>query len=307
VASLDLELGTVFGIIARFFLALASLIAVYAMVQLAYPPAWDVAWMLHANIGSIGPPLPFLFRPFSTLNAPGPFADFLVSAILFNMPRFRQLTPAALFQVAICGAALVLTLVRSNWIALALGVACFLTLSPNRRANFASFGVVATSLLGITLALHSILGSNSLSGGSLGTRFLSLTQLESDKSYVERASYLGEPLIEAVRNPQGSGLGTLGMAAKLGAAATPKAFDNGYIARLTEMGWFGTVCYLLATFGALALVLGRRRDGPPGIVPAIAAVQFTLIALDVSSDHHSAFAGVVFWLSLALVRREPRV
>jgi len=72
------------------------------------------------------------------------------------------------------------------------------------------------------------------------------------------------------------------------------------------MGWFGSACYLLVTFGALAFVLSRRTTAGSGVVAAVAAIQLALIAADVSWDSHSALCGVVFWLSLGLVsRREP--
>jgi hypothetical protein len=299
VASLDIERSALFEIVTRFLLALATPLALYAMFQLAYPPAWDVAWMRQVRLGSIGLPLPFVFRPFSTLNAPAVFADFLVATILLNLPRLRNASALTLLQVALCGAALALSMMRSGWVALAVGIICFLGLSANRLANLTTFSLVLVFFTALTTGASSF-------GGGLGARLSTFTKLDSDVSYVERAHYYGEPLFEAAGTPQGAGLGVVGTAAKLGPTGSAYAFDNGYIARLTEMGWFGSACYLLVTFGALAFVLSRRTTAGSGVVAAVAAIQLALIAADVSWDSHSALCGVVFWLSLGLVsRREP--
>jgi hypothetical protein len=304
VASLDVERAALFERVATFLLWLATPLALYAMLQLAYPPAWDVAWMRAAHIVSIGVPLPFQFRPFSTLNGPGTFADFLVAALLLNLPRLRKPNTLLVVQLTLCAGALALTMVRADWLALALGVAAYLILSPHRLRNLSVFVVVVGAFWALSAALPALLGSSEFDGG-LGARLATLTNLQGDASFNERVQYYGEPLAAAAETPQGAGLGVLGTAAKLGARGSTKDFDNGYIARFTEMGWFGTACYLAATLGALGFTLARRGTFAPGIVAAVAAVQLALIALDVSSDHHSALSGVVFWLSLALLTRKP--
>jgi hypothetical protein len=307
VASLDIDRAVLARTIARFLLVLAMPLSFYAMAQLAQPPAWDVAWMRNANLVSIGIPLPFQFRVFSTLNSPGLFADFLVITILFNLPLLRKPRPLQLLAVAICAAGLALTMVRSDWLALVLGIGAYLALSPNRLATFTRFGVSLLAILALGSALPAIVDASSFAE-PLGSRLSTFASLGSDTSYLDRSNYLGAPLSDALHTPQGSGLGVLGTAAKLTDRGTTKDFDNGYIARLTEMGWFGTACYLLATLGAFAFVVGRRSAGLAGVVPAVAAVQLALIGLDFSSDHHSALSGVFFWLSLALVtRREADV
>jgi hypothetical protein len=300
VASQRVDRENLFDAIARFLIVLATPISLYALIQFALAPAWDVAWMEHVRMTSIGLPAPYQFRPFSTLNSPGTFADFLLAVILFNLPRLRERRPVLMVQIALCSAALALTLVRSDWIALAVGVACFLALSPNRRSNLFAFTFAAAAVISLTLALPSLLGSTSF-GATLSTRLSSFGELGVDASYAERAGYYGAPLVEAALTPQGSGLGVIGTAAKLGDTGTTRYFDNGYIARLTEMGWFGTACYLAGTFGALAFVLSLRRTGPASIVAAVAGIQLALLFSDASSDHHLALSGLIFWLSLALV------
>ena len=191
---------------------------------------------------------------------------------------------------------------RADWLTLALGIACYFALSPNRSQNLMALGAAVLAFILVTTTLPNVLGADNL-GTGLIARLSTLTELDSDTSYLVRAQYYGEPLAEAAQNPAGTGLGVIGTAAKLGDKGRTKDFDNGYVARLTEMGWFGTACYLAATFGAFALVIARRSARPAPIVAAVAAVQLALIASDLSSDHHLALNGVFFWLSLAFVAR----
>ena len=88
--SVDVPTSVLFDKISGFLLVLAVPVALYGAFQYVALPAWDQAWMRHASITSIGLPQPFLLRPFSTLNGPGPFADFLVAVLLLNLPRDRE-------------------------------------------------------------------------------------------------------------------------------------------------------------------------------------------------------------------------
>jgi len=60
-------------------------------------------------------PLPFAMRVFSTLNSPGPAADFFALTMLLTLPllRLRNIWTWPLF--AALGAALLLTLIREAW------------------------------------------------------------------------------------------------------------------------------------------------------------------------------------------------
>ena len=61
--------------------------------------------------------------------------------------------------------------------------------------------------------------------------------------------------------------------------------------------------------GASDAQKAAQRDGAVAFLAALLPrdpVQVMLAALDVSSDHHNAFAGVIFWLVIGLIlgRRE---
>ncbi len=290
---------------------IATVLSFYAAVQFAILPAWDSSWMRNANITSIGTPIPFGFRVFSTLNAPAPFADFLVCALLLNLPRLKSPRPLLLFQFALSLGALALTQVRADWIALVLGIACYLLFTPQRMRTLTVLGGVLLAFGSVGAVAPLALGDTQI-GTTISDRLGTLTNLSGDVSYNERAQYLAGPLTWALQDPVGSGLGVLGTAAKLSDTARTRDFDNGYIARLTEMGWFGSACYFGTIAFAFGFALWRRaralRAGDPdsaAFAAATAALGLALIALDTSSDHHNALSGLFFWLSLALVARTP--
>lgn len=308
VATLDMPLEVLYERIAGILLWLSTPLCVYAAFQFVAPPPWDVSWMLHAGVASIGEPYPFQLRPFSTLNGPGVFADFLDITIVFNLPRLiASRSVLRHVQLALCVAALALTMVRTGWIGIAAGVLTYILLTPRRARNLAVLGSVAVVGAIVILNASSLLGS-AQAGNSIAARFSSLSNLNDDYSFVDRQRYFGGLLVDAMERPLGQGLGVVGTAAKLGSGGGVKDFDNGLIARFTEMGYFGMTCYLLTLAGMMALALHawreftvRRIPGLAAIAAAVVAMQVMLLVLDVSSDHHNALAGIAFWMSAALL------
>jgi hypothetical protein len=59
-----------------------AVIGLYGIVQFVLLLPWDSNWMTESGLASIGAPYPFLVRVFSTLNTPGPFAQFVGAASL---------------------------------------------------------------------------------------------------------------------------------------------------------------------------------------------------------------------------------
>ena len=226
--------------------------------------------------------------------------------MLLNLPRLGRLKPVQIGALTLMVGVLALTAVRSAWLAFAVGVFAYILMSPRRGRNIMVFAGVG--ILGALLIFNAsnLLGS-AQAGNNLLQCFSTLTNLSNDQSYTDRQQYLGTTLLTALEQPLGLGLGVVGTATKLTSGGTTD-FDNGYVARLVEMGYFGTVCYL-ATIGAglfyafqywrIASRVGRHVDA--SIAASLFAVQVALAGLDVSSDHHGNFSGVIFWMTLALV------
>jgi hypothetical protein len=292
--------------IASFALKLSVPIALYAFYQYVAPPPWDLFWLEQTHLVSVGIAEAFGFRPFGTLNAPGPFADFLVFILILNLPRVRGAKVWRGFAIALDVAALAMTLVRADWIALAIAVVVFVALSPRKVANLSAIGVVALVVGLFAGNASTIFGSDQADG--ISERFTSLGDITTDVSFVERQRLFGEALSNAIAEPTGEGLGVLGTAAKLGSGGATVDFDNGYIARFTELGYFGMAAYLAAILAMFAVtarrwwVLNRAGDAQAASIAAAAlGLQAALIFLDTSSDHHSLLSALFFWLAFGLV------
>ena len=319
VATLDVPVEVLYERVANILLWLSTPLCLYAVLQFVVPPPWDVSWMRHANIASIGEPYPYQLRPFSTLNGPGVFADFLDITIAINLARLitSRSAPADRQQfVSFCIVALALTMVRTGWLGFAVAVVTYILLTPHRARNLAVFGGVAAVAAVIIVNASVLLGSPQ-AGSVITSRFSTLSTLNNDYSFLDRQRYFEGILTDALGQPLGQGLGVVGTATKLGDSGTIKDFDNGFVARFTEMGYFGmAVLSARRVGGMMALAVGRLAPGyccarpaasHRAIAAAVVAVQVMLFFLDVSSDHHNALAGIAFWLTIALVRGRHRL
>jgi hypothetical protein len=132
------------------FLIILPVIGIYAIYQYVDPPDWDRYWMQFAPIPSIGEPVPYGVRAFSTMNSPASFATFTATG-LFLIGFSQRRWPVLLFAVpAVLG--LMLSLYRTAWIALALSILFGLLFSETRRrSGVILIGIALAVLLAVTL------------------------------------------------------------------------------------------------------------------------------------------------------------
>ncbi len=112
-------------------LVAAPAMGVYGVWQYVSPPPWDVNWMVGAaslGMDSIGRPLPFELRVFSTMNSPGPFGIVMAAAILVGLTQRRFLLGVPAVLPMILG--LLLCQYRAIWAGTALGVVCLMFSGP---------------------------------------------------------------------------------------------------------------------------------------------------------------------------------
>lgn len=132
------------------FLITLPITGLYAIYQYVDPPAWDQYWMQLAPIPSIGEPIPYGVRSFSTMNSPASYATFTAVG-LFLMAFSKRRWPALLLAVP-AGLGLLLSLYRTAWISLALGILfCLLFGQTRRRAAVILVGIAVAVLLAATL------------------------------------------------------------------------------------------------------------------------------------------------------------
>jgi hypothetical protein len=267
----------------------------YGLYQFADPPAWDRVWVYNAEMFSVGLPVPFLIRVFSTLNAPVSFAAFLVFAVLIGLPAPQRWKFLAL---ALGLTVLLLTKTRSAWAAFVVG-AIVLQLRQPLRALPRQWIALAVVLL---LAAPAITHPRVLK--AVSGRAATLSRLEEDRSYRERLQITHYAVQRLKRNAAGEGLGQLGSAGKLGPSngRTPSvtALDSGPLEVFSVMGWMGGTLFTLAIIGLLIPIVRERRARRDAVANGAAAAVIALLAASMFGNVFNGVAGVMFWSAVGL-------
>jgi hypothetical protein len=289
-------------------LPLAGVVAVYGLFQWLQPPPWDVLWVQGSDFVSVGSPTPFAMRVFATLNAPGPAADFFTLTILLALPFLRIKRLWAWPLVIALGAALLLTMIREAWVGLLVGMIVYLLLSPKRFTAVPSLAAFAAVIAFLVVSLPALLGSGANSD-IISTRISTLGDVGHDESALTRQSEISDALAQGLANPVGEGLGEIGAAAKLGAnpaSAIGNVLDSGYLSRLLELGWPGTLGYVCVTLGgpilfAYEILRSKTADVDAKVAGMTAVALCAALAWgDAANDAHLGLEGFFFWLALAL-------
>jgi hypothetical protein len=277
----------------RVFLWGSLVLAGYGVYQYAVLPWWDRDWMTSSGIYSVGQALPYEVRVFSLVNAPLPFAILLVAGL------FLSLAGKGIWRVlslALGGVALMLSLVRSVWLAAMVGLILYLLALPRRAARH----MLVASLFAIgAIVLVPLLVSTDISGPTVDVikrRALTLTDITHDVSYKDRASFLDNIARAVVDEPLGHGLGSTGVSTALGESnATIKDFDNGIFAVFYTLGWVGGALFLAATLGVIALTLARRENIDDWTVKAARAVAVICLILALAANVFEGVSAAVLW------------
>lgn len=268
----------------RVFTWAAFGLGLYGVWQFIDPPPWDRYWMLNTDMVTIGRPLPFEVRVFSTLNSPTPFAMVMLAGLLM------LLETGALVHASIglpAYPAFLLSLVRTAWGGWLIGVGTYAAyLGP--RAQFRIFAMIGLIALGVGALTASPLG------GRIERRFETFTDLAGDRSLAAREASFGDILRLIRDEPLGRGLGATGSAKRLAIGGTA-TFDNGMLNVFFSLGWAGGLLYLGGTLVVLGGVL-RRFEPRSDPIPKVArAVGFATLAALASLNTLTGVSGVVFW------------
>ena len=220
--------------------------ATYGIVQYLSPFGWDVRWQRDAKFLSTGRMGTPEFRPFATLPSPGTMAvvaAVVVLLVVLPSPPVHGLVRA--WAGCACGVILLLTQVRSVWIATAAAV-IVAAAGGGRRAG-RTIGVVI--LLGFVLTL--VVPSKA----ALVERAKTLSNPGSDRSYSARTDLLRSAA--KLATPFGEGIGQYSAGDRV---VGGRSLDNGYLVVLGETGIIGVA--LLAWVLATAIGSATRRDYP---------------------------------------------
>ena len=261
-------------------------IAVYGIYQLVRPPAWDLVWMQRASVASVGNPVAFGFRVFGTLNMPGTYAAVLVIGMLFLLGSARR-GGALILSLALI--ALMLTRVRSSWVAFLVGLMIVQFMGPIRRSmrNW----VLLLFMVALALPLLSL----DVFRGSITSRLASFATISDDGSFNARKQ-LSYMAIQAIYSrAEGEGMGATGGGAKLLRVERQASIDNGFLEVFYVLGWPGGALLAVGLSGHLLTLLRFRDARQDAFASSARACFWSLLGMLLIGDIFSGSVGVMFW------------
>lgn len=244
------------------------IIGVYGLIQYLILPAWDAEWMRGSALESIGAPIPRMVRVFSTLNSPGPYAQFVsASALIAIATRSRMRWGSIVFSLV----GLLLSLVRAAWGSWAIAlVMLFFWSNVRQKIAFAATALAAILVITPAIAFSPL-------GETINARFATLSNASSDTSYIERVDLYRRFSSTALSSIAGVGLGRTGVISARLSGQSPDAvdatnnIDSGVLEIFYTFGLLGAV--FLAMFGAIYVTSWPDRSNPYGVAAMVVAMS----------------------------------
>jgi hypothetical protein len=232
--------------------------SVYGITQFFLLPAWDEAWMLGLKWSTFGRPFAREVRVFSTTNAPVVLAFFLTAGLLVALAMLvdgqgsrSRLLPAVTAPLALV--CLGLTLSRSLWIAVVVGVLYLVATMPGKmRLRLAAVSLIA---LAMAAAVSQLPGIREL----LVERLKTFTSGTQDVSASARISGHRDALGNLAVEPMGEGMGsTYANHATDGSDDSLGPHDSTLLELLYSLGGPGTLIYTIGIGYGVVLIFAPR-------------------------------------------------
>jgi hypothetical protein len=262
----------------------------YGIYQYLVAPQWDCSWLISVDggAGGFGQALPQKIRVWSIMQGPGVFAAVMAACLILTTARLNIVTaPASVVGYL----ALLLTVVRSAWIAWAVGFfTVVLRLTPKAQGGILLSGIIIAALL---IPLSGLEQFSELISGRLQT----LSSLESDGSGQVRLSIYENAQSFITTNFLGTGFGSEG---------SKIAFDSGILDILVNLGWIGSIPYLFGLFLLLQRILKLEVPRTDSFAASSRAVTLAIFCQMPFGSSMVGLPGLLLWsffaISLAAIR-----
>jgi O-antigen ligase/polysaccharide polymerase Wzy-like membrane protein len=269
--------------IGRSFLWGALVLGIYGICQFFLPPAWDRFWLENvlANMTgtSFGLPEPFLVRVWSTMNAPGPFANTIMVALLF---LFVVRSPLKL-PAAVAGyTSFLLSIVRTAWLSWIVGLLWILKNSKPRVV----IRVVLSTLLLVACLLPLL--SDPRMANVIRDRVKTFTDLGHDESFGARMEMYRVMTNDAIDNPFGHGLKNL-------ESSHGMAVDSGILTAVFSLGWLGSILFA-AGMVSLFLLKEPGSSASDEFLGVAKAIMIAILVQLVGGNVFVSVTGAMFWM-----------
>jgi len=269
--------------IERFYLWGVMVTGVYGILQYLLAPQWDRFWLIQSQLVSAGKPEPLGIRVWSTMDGPFAFAMFILPGLLLLLSyRGALSTPASIAGYI----ALLLSRVRTSWIALVISVTMMLfSLKSSLQIRLIA---IVTVMVVLVIPLTNIPQFAAV----IDSRLESLFSIQDDGSGVERAETYSLLIWQALSCWFGYGIGNR--------PDFGRPIDSAVLSMLFSYGWFGTILYL----GGVLLILYQLFKCPeirsdPFISMARSFVISILIVMPLGNALQDT-PGTAFWMFLGM-------
>jgi hypothetical protein len=261
-------------------------IAAYGIYQFVRPPVWDLAWMMAADVASIGIPAPFSFRAFGTLNTPGPYAVALLIGMLFLLGTTRR---GLVLSLSLGLVAILLTRTRATWVAFAVGLLVVQFMGPVRRIT--RNWMILLLMVALALPLLSL----DVFRDTISKRLASFATLSQDQSVKQRLIMSREATNIIATRAEGEGLGATGGGTKLQEGGRTASIDNGFLEVFYVLGWPGGSLLMLGLIGHI-ITLTRFRDArQDAFANSARACFWAMLSVLLIGDIFSGSVGTMYW------------
>ncbi|WP_437523597.1 O-antigen ligase family protein [Sorangium sp. So ce726] len=269
---------------------------VYGVIQYVLMPPWDAMWLLRSGMNSVGEPLPFSFRVFSTFNSPGPLATVLMSGLLFMVAgRGKVVWVGALSGLAV----LLLTAVRSAWGGLIIGGLYALACIDGRTRSRVILAILIVAALSVPMFTIDEFAERLLD------RMETFSSIQDDHSFQERLQFYESFLSVAASDIAGQGMGSVGIGTKLDSATSQLGkfgvFDSGLMEIPYVMGWPGTLLYITGLLWMMGRAMKRGLAMKSNrLLAAAVGTSIALVSMLVFCNTLNGFDGILFQIGVTL-------
>lgn len=288
--------------VVRAMLIALIVLSIYGVYQFIVAPPWDTFWMRESKLLSIGFPQPFQIRVFGTMNSPASLAVFLMAGLLWAIPARSAIRPVAIGAGLI---GLLLTLVRTSWLGLVVGVAYLVVFGASARARL-SIAIAIFCLPLVVLVIEQIPTGADI----INTRIASLSTVSNDTSALDRSSeyvqFFENMLPQA---PFGAGFGATGSYQAYLTANTATVLLDGAIMEIgVPLGVFAGGAYLLAILAAAGIACWNSIRSGGNFLSSCGAIVASLSLSLIAGNIAVGEAGIIFWLAVCFcLAPVPRV
>ena len=198
---------------------------IYGVVQYVVAPEWDTFWLTNAENLQLccGWPEPFMIRVWSTLNYPFTFGYAMMACLLVLFSRQNEASVPAIVAGLL---SFLLSQIRGAWLGFSIGLIIFL-ISLNSRLKLRLI-ITIVAIITVLVPLVSLTPLSDV----IGTRILSISDIEGDGSAAERQEIYIMLFNRVVGEFIGTGMGGAGI------------IDAGLLDALSILGWFGLLFYM---------------------------------------------------------------